>query len=187
MEFENTEVPGVIKVWLKAFEDSRGYFMETYREEIFRKQGLVSHFVQDNLSCSDRAAIRGLHYQIDHAQAKLVMVTTGEILDVAVDVRRGSPTFGRYVTVPLSAADRQMLYIPAGFAHGFQVLADRTIVQYKCSDYYSPGSERGIAWDDPDIGIAWKTLDVGPLVSAKDRAHPKLRDMKQEDLPLFEQ
>lgn len=185
MEFEKTALPGVFKVWLKAFEDSRGYFMETFREEIFRNQGLNSHFVQDNLSCSDRATIRGLHYQIEHQQAKLVMVTKGEIIDVAVDIRRGSPDFGKYVSVPLSSADHGMLYIPEGFAHGFQVLADETIVQYKCSDYYSPSSERGILWNDPDINIAWEKLDIEPVVSAKDRARLKLRDMKEEDLPIY--
>lgn len=185
MEFEKTEISDVLKVRLKAYEDPRGYFMETFRENIFREKGLVCRFVQDNLSCSDKGTIRGLHYQIEHQQVKLVTVTHGEILDVAVDIRRGSPTFGKYIGVRLSASDRQMLYIPEGFAHGFQVLADRTIVQYKCSDYYSPESERGIAWNDPDIGILWEKLPGGPVISEKDLSHAKLRDMKADDLPFF--
>jgi len=140
--------------------------------------------VQDNLSRSCRDTVRGLHYQLRHPQAKLVSVLSGAVLDVAVDIRRGSPTFGRHVTVELSAENRRQLFIPEGFAHGFRVLTDTADFYYKCTDFYTPGDEYGIFWNDPALGIPWGTI-AAPVVSAKDAALPHLRDLPTAHLPAF--
>ncbi|HKJ32626.1 MAG TPA: dTDP-4-dehydrorhamnose 3,5-epimerase [Balneolales bacterium] len=183
MEFIPTDIPEVILIKPKVFGDERGYFMETYRRKIFKKHNIHVDFVQDNLSKSKKSTIRGLHYQILNPQAKLIMVTQGEVLDVAVDIRRNSPTFGRFVTARLSDKNKSMLYIPEGFAHGFQVLTDETIFQYKCSDYYNPNGERGIAWDDPEIGVQW--IDDEYIISGKDQRNPRLKDVSADDLPIY--
>jgi len=183
MEFIPTDIPEVILIKPDVHGDDRGYFMETYRREIFMEHNIRDEFVQDNLSKSRKDTIRGFHYQIKNPQAKLIMVTQGEVLDVAVDIRRSSPTFGKHVTARLSEQNKCMLYIPVGFAHGFQVLSNETIFQYKCSDYYNPDGERGIAWDDPDIGVQWLPGDF--IISPKDKKNPLLRDITADDLPNF--
>lgn len=181
MEFVKTEIPEVVLIKPKVFGDSRGYFLESYRRNIFEENGIPDLFVQDNLSKSRRGVVRGLHYQIENPQAKLVMVAYGEILDVAVDVRKNSPSFGKYVAVRLSSEKKNMLYIPIGFAHGFQVLSEEAVFQYKCSDYYNPRGERGIAWNDPEIGISWEK-QIKPIISEKDQKHPVLSDVNRSEL-----
>ncbi len=165
--------------------DARGFFMETYNRLVFKDLGITCDFVQDNFSRSGRGVLRGLHYQIHHTQAKLVRVTAGEVFDVAVDVRRGSPTFGRWVGETLSAENRRMFFIPAGFAHGFYVLSDIAEFAYKCSDYYSPADERGIIWNDPDVAICWPGQVTDPLLSARDARFGTLAAAKPEDLFFF--
>jgi dTDP-4-dehydrorhamnose 3,5-epimerase len=176
-------IEGPLLLGLRRIGDLRGYFMETYSERDFRAVGVEARFVQDNQSLSARAGtLRGLHFQTPpHAQAKLVRVVRGAVLDVAVDIRRGSPDFGRHVACHLTAEGAEQLYIPAGFAHGFVTLAPDTEVAYKVSDLYAPECDRGIAWDDPDLGLPWPELPGGPILSAKDRTHPRLRDLP----PLF--
>jgi|FaiFalDrversion3_1042247.scaffolds.fasta_scaffold03478_2 dTDP-4-dehydrorhamnose 3,5-epimerase len=170
------EIPDVILIRARAFPDPRGFFLEAYRRSEFERHGIPVTFVQDNFSRSVRQGVlRGLHYQkAPKAQGKLVMVLRGEIYDVAVDIRRGSPTYGRWVAVTLSERDHTMLYVPPGFAHGFCVLSDGADVLYKCTEEYDPALDRGIRWDDPDLGIPWPAED--PLLSEKDRAWPPLRE-----------
>jgi dTDP-4-dehydrorhamnose 3,5-epimerase len=167
MQFLPTELPGVVVVEPKVFADERGFFMETYHQPRFAAAGINLPFVQDNHSLSKKGVLRGLHYQIRHAQGKLVRVVQGEIFDVAVDVRRSSPTFGRWVGTNLSDANRRQLYIPPGFAHGFCVLSDSAEVLYKTTDVYSPADERTLLWNDPTVGIRWPVHE--PVISAKDQ------------------
>lgn len=169
-----TELPGVLIVEPDVFEDARGFFFESYSRKKYAALGIIDDFVQDNHSLSARGTLRGLHYQTAPGQAKLVRVTRGAVLDVAVDIRWGSPTFGRWVGVELSAENRRQLYIPVGFAHGFCVTSEVAEFLYKCSSYYAPTLERGIAWDDPDLAIVWPVAD--PVLSDRDRRHPRLRD-----------
>jgi dTDP-4-dehydrorhamnose 3,5-epimerase len=168
----------------RVFGDPRGYFMETYQRRRYAEAGIDGDFVQDNISFSRQRTLRGLHFQHPRGQGKLVQVMEGEIFDVAVDVRRGSPTFGRSVTVILSAENHRQLFIPRGFAHGFCVLSPTALFMYKCSDDYAPEHESGIIWDDPDLDIAWP--EAAPLLSEKDRAFPRLRDIAPERLPPYE-
>ncbi|HVX40775.1 MAG TPA: dTDP-4-dehydrorhamnose 3,5-epimerase [Gemmatimonadaceae bacterium] len=163
--------------------DDRGFFFEAFRADRFAALGLPSRFVQDNVSASRRGVLRGLHFQHPHAQGKLVSVLRGEVFDVAVDVRVGSPTFGRWVGTALSQENRRMLYVPAGFAHGFLVTRDDTLFAYKCTDYYHPEAERSIRWDDPAIGIEWPITDV--VLSAKDRDAPPLAAFDAAALPSY--
>lgn len=165
-----TEIPDVLLIQPKVFEDSRGCFFEHYNEKAFHaKTGLQVHFVQDNYSRSHQNVLRGLHYQIEQAQGKLVSVTVGSIFDVAVDLRQSSPTFGQWVSCELSSSNRYQLWIPPGFAHGFGVLSEVAEVLYKTTDYYAPQHERCIVWNDPDLAIAWQ-LTGEPILSAKDEA-----------------
>lgn len=169
-------LPGVCVLEPKVFGDDRGFFFESYNQRTFAGVGIDALFVQDNHSRSAAGVLRGLHCQLGaSAQDKLVRVTAGAVFDVAVDVRRGSPTFGRWFGVELSAANRRMLFIPKGFAHGFLSLSDGTEFLYKCSAVYDPASERGIAWDDPALGIAWP-LTTAPTLSDRDRRWPRLAD-----------
>lgn len=172
--FEQLEIPEVMLVEPKAFADHRGYFVETYKRSDFEANGIPELFVQDNHSYSVRGVLRGLHYQMDpKAQGKLVSVIQGEIFDVAVDIREGSPTYGRWVGVTLSAKDHQMLYVPAGFAHGFCVVSNEADVVYKVTEEYAPEVDRGIRWNDPDVGVRWPIAQ--PLLSPKDAQLPLLR------------
>ena len=180
-QFLPLAIPDVIMVEPRVFTDERGFFAETYKRSEFAAHG-IPDFVQDNASHSVRGVLRGLHYQRPpQAQGKLVTVLRGEVFDVAVDIRHGSPTFGQWVGVTLSDQRRQMVYIPAGFAHGFCVLSEEAVFAYKCTAEYSPETELGVRFDDPDLAIDWPIAD--PLVSAKDAAHPRLRDIPEGRLP----
>jgi dTDP-4-dehydrorhamnose 3,5-epimerase len=163
-----TSLSGVFILEPRVFGDERGMFLESYSERAFKAIGIVEHFVQDNHSMSHRKVLRGLHYQIKQAQGKLVRAVEGEILDVAVDLRRSSPTFGGWQSVHLSAENKKMLWIPAGFAHGFSVISDRAQVLYKATDYYAPEHERTLLWNDPELKIDWE-LKGDPIVSSKDQ------------------
>jgi len=171
----STSMPEVMVLEPRVFGDERGFFLESYNEKIFAEAGIKERFVQDNHSFSSRNVLRGLHYQIRHAQGKLVRVADGEILDVAVDLRRSSPTFGKWEAARLSGANKRMMWIPRGFAHGFRVTSDTAHVLYKATDYYAPEFERTLAWNDPDLKIQWE-LDGQPVVSAKDQRGVSLRD-----------
>jgi dTDP-4-dehydrorhamnose 3,5-epimerase len=170
-----TAIPDVLLIEPRVFGDSRGFFYESWNRRAFAIAGIRADFVQDNHSRSSRNVVRGLHYQIQQPQGKLVRVTVGEAFDVAVDLRRSSPTFGHWVGFTLSAENKRMLWIPAGFAHGFAVQSDIAEVQYKTTDYYAPEHERSIAWDDPDLGIEWP-LSGEPVLSARDVVGTRLRD-----------
>lgn len=182
MKIIETKLAGVVLVEPDVFEDPRGYFLETYHAAKYAEEGIRGPFVQDNFSHSIRGTLRGLHYQLKHAQGKLVMALAGRIFDVAADIRKGSPTFGQWVGVELSEENKRQMYIPAGFAHGFCVLSDTSDVLYKCTDVYSRTDERGIIWNDPTLAIAWPV--AGPLLSSKDQAYPRLAEM-DNDLPLY--
>lgn len=171
MNFDPTSIPGVLLIRPNVFQDDRGFFMEIYHARIFAEAGINTAFVQDNHSGSRQGTLRGLHYQVQHAQAKLVRSVRGEIYDVAVDLRRSSPTFGRWVGCVLSSENRRMMWIPEGFAHGFYALSDYAELAYKVTDYYAPEWERTLAWNDPTVGIAWPVVGGRtPLLSAKDAA-----------------
>lgn len=163
-----TSLPGVFVVEPRVFGDQRGFFLESFNEHAMRSLGIEEHFVQDNHSCSSRNVVRGLHYQIRQTQGKFVRVVEGEILDVAVDLRRSSPTFAGWDAVRLSGENKRMLWIPRGFAHGFRVISERAHVLYKATDYYAPEHERTLAWNDPELKIEWG-LDGEPIVSPKDQ------------------
>src|SRR5246127_3901504 len=171
----STSLPDVFILEPRVFGDERGFFLENYNERAFAALGIEERFVQDNHSYSGRNVVRGLHYQIRQAQAKLVRVPVGEILDVAVDLRRSSKTFGKWEAVRLTSQNKHMLWIPAGFAHGFRVISETAHVLYKASDYYAPHFERTLAWNDPDLKIQWE-LQGDPIVSAKDRRGTAFRD-----------
>ncbi|HTQ78513.1 MAG TPA: dTDP-4-dehydrorhamnose 3,5-epimerase [Thermoanaerobaculia bacterium] len=182
MSFTELEIPGVILVEPRVFPDERGFFLETFHEQKYRAGGIPESFVQDNHSRSVKGTLRGLHSQRHQPQGKLVRAIEGRIFDVAVDVRRGSPTFRRWVGVELSAENFLQLYIPQGFVHGFCVLSDVAQVEYKCTDYYAPHDEQSVRWNDPDIGIAWPITD--PVISPKDHAAPRLSEIEHL-LPVY--
>ena len=173
-----TAIPDVRIIEPRVFGDARGFFMETWSRRDFASVGIDADFVQDNHSRSVQGTLRGLHYQIQQPQGKLVRVTAGEVFDVAVDLRRTSPTFGRWVGVMLSAENHRQLWVPPGFAHGFYVVSEVAEFQYKCTDYYAPEHERCIRWDDPELGIEWPLIvdGSGPLLSEKDRAGARFAD-----------
>lgn len=175
MKFIPTALPGVIVIEPRVFGDERGFFMETWTRAKFAEAGIDVDFVQDNHSASRQWVLRGLHYQLSRPQGKLVRVVQGEVFDVAVDVRRSSPTFGRWVGERLSAENKRMLWVPAGFAHGFLVLSERCEFVYKCTDYYDPASERAVVWNDSSLQIDWPIPPgVSAIVSAKDAVAPSL-------------
>ncbi len=177
MEVQKTEIDGLLVIRPKVFEDSRGYFFESYNEKLFREAGVDTRFVQDNQSRSSYGVIRGLHMQKKpHAQAKLLRVLEGAIYDVAVDMREGSPTFGKWYGLEITSANRIQLFIPAGFCHGFSVLSDTTTVLYKCDVFYHPESEAGIRYNDPELGIDWKIPADQVSVSEKDSKLPFLKE-----------
>lgn len=180
MQFEKTSLD---KVWLikpKVFKDDRGQFLESFRREIFKEHGVDYNFVQDNISTSMKGTVRGLHYQKNpYSQSKLVMAVYGEILDVAVDMRKNSPTFGKHFSAVLNDENRHMMLVPSGFAHGFSVLSEKATVAYKCDQYYHKPSERGVRWNDPALQIDWK--EENPTLSKKDKKLPLLRDVVPDD------
>ena len=166
-----TDIQGLLVVEPKVFGDSRGYFLETYNEPEFKSKGITYNFVQDNQSMSTKGVLRGLHYQINHPQAKLVRVLQGEVFDVAVDLRKQSSTYGKWFGIVLSGENHKMLMIPRGFAHGFFVLSDTAVFSYKCDDTYHPNDEGGINWNDPAIGVEWP-FEGEPILSEKDKKYP---------------
>lgn len=179
MPFHQTDIPDLLLFEPKVFEDSRGYFFEAYNEQAFQQQGLSVTFVQDNQSLSSYGVIRGLHYQLlPYAQTKLVRVLEGRILDVAVDIRKGSPTFGQSYAIELSAENKKQLFIPGGFAHGFSVLSPTAIVLYKCDGFYNKESEGGIRYDDPSLNIDWQIEKDKEVISEKDAVLPLLSHCK---------
>lgn len=174
--FEPAPIPGLFLIQPKISEDDRGFFLEDYNKKVFAQQGITVDFVQDNHSRSSQGVLRGLHFQKEPmAQDKLVRVVSGEVFDVAVDIRAGSPTFGRWFGVRLSAQNKQMFFLPRGFAHGFQVLSPTADFLYKVSNYYSPENEGGLSWNDPDIGIDWPISE--PILSGRDQSHPRLKEL----------
>lgn len=183
VSFTKTSLPEVLIIAPQVFNDGRGFFLETFHHGKYAECGIDRPFVQDNHSHSQRGALRGLHYQLGHAQGKLVYVVTGEIFDVAVDIRKGSPTFGQWVGVTLSAENKHQIYVPEGFAHGFCVLSETADVMYKCTDIYSPEDEGGVLWSDSGIGIEWPIND--PILSEKDGRYPKLSEVPEDRLPIF--
>lgn len=181
MNIESTPLQSVKLIKPTPFKDTRGEFVEVYREHLFREAGIEVEFVQDNISRSKKNAVRGLHYQLPPAsQVKLVMVPYGEILDIAVDMRANSPTFGEYYSTILSSENRHMLFVPTGFAHGFAVLSEEATVYYKCNDYYNKELERGVKWNDPTLGIKWGIEN--PVLSKKDLQLPMLDEIEEKDL-----
>ncbi len=170
--FIETGIRGLIVVEPTVFGDARGYFMETYHKQEFAAGGITAEFVQDNQSSSTKGVLRGLHFQKQHPQGKLVRVVSGEVFDVAVDLRPGSETFGKWYGVTLSAENKRQFYVPEGFAHGFLVLSNTAEFCYKCTDFYTPGDEGGIPFDDADIGVVWPAVDCEYNLSAKDKLHP---------------
>jgi dTDP-4-dehydrorhamnose 3,5-epimerase len=187
MERIETSLPDVLIIKPKVFADERGFFKETYNREMLASLGIAHTFVQDNHSHSNRDVLRGLHYQLGRPQAKLVRVSSGIVVDVVVDVRRGSPTFSQWIMVELSAENHLMLFAPEGFAHGFLVLSDEADFEYKCSDFWAQPEERGIRWDDPSIGIKWPLDGRKPIISRRDREYPTLDEVPVEDLPVYGQ
>ncbi len=171
-----TRIPDVLLVEPQVFGDDRGFFMETWQAAKFAEAGIASAFVQDNHSRSRRGTLRGMHYQLNQPQGKLVRCVVGSVLDVAVDMRRSSPSFGQWVAEVISAENRRQLWVPPGFAHGFLVLSDVADFVYKCTDYYDPSSERSLAWNDPDVGISWPTEGMDLLLSKKDKEGVTFRD-----------
>lgn len=189
MKIIKTHLPGVVVFEPKVFGDSRGFFLETYREDVLKEAGINVNFIQDNHSRSTAGVLRGLHYQMIQPQGKLVRVTSGAVFDVAVDIRKGSPTFGGWYGAQLDEQSMRMMYIPQGYAHGFVVLTESADFLYKCTDYYHPQSEYGIAWDDSDIGIDWplQNLTSSELsLSDKDKINPALKDQLEDRLPSYQ-
>lgn len=180
-----TALPGIVILEPQVFQDERGFFLETFRDDDYRAAGIDREFIQDNHSRSQQGVLRGLHYQLIQPQGKLVRVARGKVFDVAVDIRRESPHFGQWVGAILDDETHRQIYIPPGFAHGFLVLSEVADFVYKCTDYYHAPSERGIAWNDPDIDIAWPDAGVAYQLSAKDQRNPRLADSAAADLPVF--
>ena len=183
MQVTETKIPGVYLIRPQVHEDARGFFYESYHQTKLGQLGIRELFVQDNHSKSCRNTLRGLHYQLKHPQAKLCRVVQGEVLDVAVDIRVGSPYFGGWVSAILSAENRQQILVPPGFAHGFVVLSETAEFLYKCSDFYFPEDERGVLWNDPDLGIPWGVNE--PVISQKDAANLPLRRIPPQFLPSY--
>ena len=177
MDIIKTAIDGVVIIEPRLFKDERGYFFESFSQKEFEEKVCKTVFVQDNESKSSYGVLRGLHFQKPpFAQSKLVRVVRGAVLDVAVDIRKGSPTFGKHVAVELTADNHRQFFIPRGFAHGFSVLSQEVVFQYKCDNYYAPQSEGALAWDDPDLGIDWRIPAAEIVLSKKDKAHPRLKD-----------
>lgn len=184
MKVVASEIGGVLLVEPKVFGDARGFFVETFHEARYREHGIAGPFVQDNMSRSARGIVRGLHLQQPHGQGKLVWVVEGSVLDVAVDVRVGSPTFGKWAAYEISAENHRQVWVPPGFAHGFAVTSESALFVYKCTDVYHPEAEVGVLWNDPDLAIPWP-IEREAIVSDKDRRHPRLRDVDPARLPRF--
>ena len=176
MKVTETPLPGVLMIEPKVFEDDRGYFLEAYHRDRYAEAGMRCDFVQDNHALSNKGVLRGLHFQATHPQVKLVRVIRGEVFDVAVDVRRGSPTFGKWFSAILSGKNKHQLYIPEGFAHGYCVLSEVADFEYKVTDFYWPDDQAGVIWNDPDLAISWPIQD--PILSEKDKSLPRLSEAR---------
>ena len=187
MNIITTNLPSVIVIEPKVYVDKRGFFLETFREDVLLQAGINAHFVQDNHTRSSQGVLRGLHYQMTQTQGKLVRVAAGSVFDVVVDVRSSSPTFGQWYGTELNEDNIKMIYVPPGFAHGFVVLSETADFIYKCTDYYHPESEQGIAWDDPDLNIDWSIAEIAEKISLsdKDKQNVKLKDQPAEKLPAY--
>jgi dTDP-4-dehydrorhamnose 3,5-epimerase len=185
MKVTKTKIPSVLLFEPEAFSDARGWFLETFSAARYEQAGIKPAFVQDNISFSAKNVLRGLHFQHPHGQGKLVQVLSGEVFDVAVDIRLGSPTFGQWVAENLSASNHKQLYVPPGFAHGFCVLSDTAIFSYKCTDYYNSAAEGGVNFSDPDLNIPWPVTK--PIVSSKDMRYPCLKDIPKDKMPKFKE
>lgn len=185
MNVIETKIPGVLIIEPKVFGDARGFFKETWQKERYEDIGITGEFIQDNLSFSTQGVLRGLHYQHPHEQGKLVSVVMGEVFDVAIDIRVGSPTLGQWVGVTLSEENHRQFWVPPGFAHGFCVLSENAYFTYKCNDAYTPSAEGGIMWNDPDIAIDWPIKDA--VLSDKDQIYTRLKDVSKDRLPKYEQ
>ena len=184
MNVIKTDLEGLVIFEPNVFGDSRGFFMETWSRQRYIDAGIQDEFVQDNVSSSTQGVLRGLHYQHPQGQGKLVQVLQGEVMDVAVDIRVGSPTFGKSVTTILSEENRRQFYVPVGFAHGFCVLSEQALFLYKCTDVYNPKTEGGLLWNDPDLGIDWPIEN--PVLSEKDQSSRRLKDIPKETLPVYQ-
>jgi dTDP-4-dehydrorhamnose 3,5-epimerase len=185
MKVTQTKLPAVLVFELDAFGDDRGWFLETFSRRRYEQAGIKLSFVQDNASFSAKNILRGIHFQYPHSQGKLVQVISGEVFDVVVDIRLGSPTFGQWIGENLSSLNHKQIYIPPGFAHGFCVLSDTALFSYKCTDYYSPAAEGGIIWNDPDLRIGWPVPT--PIVSGRDSGFPRLKDVPKDKLPKYKE
>jgi len=183
MNVRETKLPGVLILEPKVFSDERGFFLETWNSRRYEGVGITEHFVQDNVAFSKKGVLRGLHFQYPQSQGKLVQVLSGEVMDVAVDIRVGSAAFGRWVSEILSEANHRQMYVPPGFAHGYCVLSETAIFSYKCTDYYNLSTESGIIWNDPDLDIGWPVKE--PVLSPKDAKCSRLKDLPAEKLPHF--
>ena len=183
MKIIETELDGVLIIEPAVFNDQRGFFLETYNQNRYQEHGIKSNFIQDNMSFSTKGTLRGLHFQHPHGQSKLVQVPQGEVYDVVVDIRPESSTFGHWLGEYLSDANKKQIFIPEGFAHGFCVISDTVLFQYKCSDFYAPECEGGILWSDPDLAINWPV--EAPVVSEKDAKFFCLKDIAEEKLPSY--
>ena len=183
MKVTETKLPGVLIFEPDVFSDERGFFLETWRTTHYENAGVKGHFVQDNVSFSKKGVLRGLHYQYPQSQGKLVQVLSGRVTDVAVDIRAGSPTFGRWISEVISDVNHKQVYIPPGFAHGYCVTSETALFIYKCTDFYNPATENGIIWNDPELNIDWPVTE--PVFSPKDAKYPKLSDIAQDKLPHF--
>ena len=177
-------LPDIIIIEPDIYKDARGHFLETYQTQRYLDHGIPDRFLQDNISDSGKGVLRGLHYQLGRPQGKLIWVVLGEVFDVVVDIRRGSPTFGKWMGMTLSSKEYQQVYVPKGFAHGFCVTSEKALLVYKCTDYYAPAEERGIRWNDPTLGIQWPIEE--PILSEKDGGYPDFENVSVNDLPMFE-
>jgi dTDP-4-dehydrorhamnose 3,5-epimerase len=183
MNAKETRLPGVLILEPDVFSDERGFFLETFSSVRYENTGIQGPFVQDNISFSKKGVLRGLHFQYPQSQGKLVQVLSGRVVDVAVDIRVGSPTFGHWDSVVLSDANHRQMYIPPGFAHGYCVTSETAVFSYKCTDFYNPQTEGGIIWNDPDLNIDWPVTE--PVLSSKDASYPRLKDLRPDKLPHF--
>jgi dTDP-4-dehydrorhamnose 3,5-epimerase len=183
MNVKDTKLAGVLVLEPDVFSDDRGFFLETWNSGRYENAGIQGPFVQDNFSFSKRGVLRGLHFQYPQSQGKLIQVLSGGVVDVVVDIRKGSPTFGQWIGEELSDANHRQMYIPPGFAHGFCVMSDTAVFSYKCTDYYNPATENGIIWNDPDLNIDWPIKE--PVLSPKDKEFSRLKDIRPDKLPDF--
>jgi dTDP-4-dehydrorhamnose 3,5-epimerase len=183
MNIIKTKLPGVLILEPKVFPDDRGYFLETWNSKRYEQAGIPTDFVQDNISSSKKGILRGLHFQYPQSQGKLIQVLLGEVVDVIVDIRVGSPTYGQWISEILSESNHRQMYVPTGFAHGYCVTSETALFSYKCTDFYNRATEHGIIWNDPDIGIEWPI--ARPVLSDKDAVYPRLKDLRPENLPQF--